>query len=296
MTDIEDVVDDDMKQSKKMEVISCSRRTDVPSFYLPEYLEYFEKEFIVVSNPLSGIKYKVSLSPTHVKAICWWSKNYRNLINAYKTDPTIFNKYPVHIFNFTLNSESILEPHVLPMNDRLLQVKELINLFGVDSLVMRYDPITFYEKDGKVYNNLAKFKTIISYLSDCGVKFVVVAFYIRYKDAEKRMIKHGIKPVNIELDEKKEIIGKLNEYAKSKGIELRSCCSNNLGLPVSSCISFKQIEVVGKLKDPLFKLKSHKKDVGQRDDCNCVQSRDIGDYSSKCGHSCLYCYANPKEN
>jgi len=38
----------------------------------------------------------------------------------------------------------------------------------------------------------------------------------------------------------------------------------------------------------------HQKDRGQREQCNCTGSREIGQYELQCPHSCLYCYANPK--
>lgn len=38
----------------------------------------------------------------------------------------------------------------------------------------------------------------------------------------------------------------------------------------------------------------HQKDRGQREQCNCTASREIGQYELQCPHSCLYCYANPK--
>jgi histone acetyltransferase (RNA polymerase elongator complex component) len=45
-------------------------------------------------------------------------------------------------------------------------------------------------------------------------------------------------------------------------------------------------------KEPL--THTYLKDPGQRRECGCIVSKDIGAYGT-CPHMCVYCYANPTE-
>lgn len=269
---------------RKCSVISCSRRTDIPAFYLSKYLKHFENGFIDIKSPY-GKSSRVDLTPETVKAICWWSKDYSKFIDEFSSGNSILYRYPIHYFNFTLNSESELEPNVkLSVDERLLQVMYLAKTFGPEFVKIRFDPITFYIKENVICNNLNNFEYIAKKISEYGIKEILIAFCIPFAKTNSRFKKHDIK---LYQPNKREVILWMKSICDSLQIKLKSCCMNEFEdlLEKSSCIDGKILETRG--------LKVGPKDKSQRKECNCVTSIDIGEYSLKCPHGCLYCYANP---
>lgn len=96
-------------------------------------------------------------------------------------------------------------------------------------------------------------------------------------------------PLNRE--EKHTVLEKLVPIATANGVVLKAC-SDNEALEYPDIKRAKCVD--GKLITKLTGFDvSHAKDGGQRKDCQCTKSRDIGVYSDVCNHGCLYCYANP---
>ena len=78
--------------------------------------------------------------------------------------------------------------------------------------------------------------------------------------------------------------------ARAAGMELYTCATerdySTCGAPPGACIDAAWI------RDSLGLVIPDKKDPGQRPQCRCAVSRDIGT-NDTCAHGCLYCYANP---
>ena len=292
MSDIEDII-----PVRTSQIISVSRRTDVPAFYMKQLIKHLETGYIDVPNPrFPNNVSRVSLSPEDVKGLVWWSKDYSKWIKKYEENKELFDKYK-HVFNFTINGYDKLEKGVASsLDERLEQLKYLSEHFGIESIKYRFDPIVFYKKENsdKEYNNLKNFEYIMQHLHEFGIKACQFAFCLHYKNVVDRMKKRGKTLVKLSLERKQEILDRLIEICDKNDVELYSCCSSELlgykdKIKQSSCVDKEQIEL---LIDG--KLKIRRKDYGQRKECGCVQSRDIGTYDMKCGHSCDYCYANPE--
>ncbi|TXT66711.1 MAG: hypothetical protein BAJALOKI1v1_260009 [Promethearchaeota archaeon] len=287
---------------KKFEIISCSRRTDIPAFLMDWVIKKIKQGFVDVVNPFNKKQTsRVSLNPDHVKCICWWSKDYSEWIEYYKKNKDLFTQYRGHYFQFTINSPSELELGIkISLDDRLKQLKWLIDEFGAIAVNYRYDPIIIYRKknDNQIRANLGKFKYLMQKISDFGLKEIIFSFVTIYSKVKKRMIRRGFIPIQLSLDKKKDILEKLLNICNHYDLEMKACCQPDileLNLPRISqahCIDAYKIEQITKC--PISK----KTDTGQRDDCGCYKSKDIGGYYGifKCKHNCSYCYANPRSN
>jgi len=131
-------------------VLSASRRTDLPAFYLDWLLAGIEAGFLEVDQPYSGRLRRVPLAPERVHSIVFWSKDFGPFLRV-RAGEKLRSKGYASFFNFTLNSESpLLEPRVPPLSHRLRQLSELSGRFGPERIPWRVDPICFFKFHGSL--------------------------------------------------------------------------------------------------------------------------------------------------
>ncbi len=281
----------------KSPIISCSRRTDIPAFLMKWVIHRIKKGYVDVVNPFNRKQVsRVSLNPNDVKCFVWWSKNFGEWIKVYKHNRDLFKSYKGHIFQFTINSPSELEKNItVSLDERLKQLKWLIEEFSSLAINYRYDPIIFYRKMGSnnIINNLGKFKFIIERVSNIGIREIIFSFATIYSKVKNRMNARGYFPIDPSLEKKKEILNELKQICNDFDIQMKACCQPNLleidGIGQSHCIDAYKIEQLINEKIPKIK------DTGQRKECGCFKSKDIGGYTGifRCKHNCDYCYASP---
>lgn len=276
-------------------IISASRRTDLIAHF-PAYLkESFKRRKPEVYGPFKR-RYEVDLSPQNVHTIVLWSKDFSNLISNKFDLRSILSEYSQLYFLFTITGlgRTFLEPAVPETELAASQIENLIKISGnLERVAVRFDPIVYWNKDGKIESNIKFFPLVAKSVRNSGVKRVIFSFMSLYPKCVKRAEKAGIEWIKADKEKKREIIKNIYEIANDYGIELLNCCNPetlDLGAKKASCIDGELLNRI----HPEGKKVEIKKDPGQRKDCGCNYSIDIGSYIQSCPHACLYCYANPR--
>lgn len=276
-----------------LEIISCSRRTDIPAFYYDWLQECLKNKYVMVKNPYNKSTYMVDLSPERVHSICLWSKSFANVLK----NPGYLSLYNLY-FQFTITGYSrLLEPNVVDTNEALRQMEQLARRYSPQQINWRFDPIILSIKgekqptpDNFTRARLNMFEVLCRDISSFGVNCCTISFLCLYKKVEQRMKASEFTCSIPSQQQQIELVSELVEIADKYGVTIYTCTSPIIekvpGVKKGHCID-------GAYLEALFgKRASHAKDTGQRKECGCTRSRDIGAYSGQsCGHGCLYCYA-----
>ncbi len=281
-------------------VISASRRTDIPAFYMEWFMEQINRGFFEVVNPYNRKISHVPARPDDVHTIVFWSKNFAPFIKE-KYGETLLSMGYNLFFNFTVNSNSpILEPNVLPLPERLDQMDLLCRRFDAARVQWRFDPVCYFKTgNGNVENNLDDFLQIARRAGKAGIKRCITSFMDDYAKIRKRAASiPGFSFIDPPAEKKIEVLLRMENVLYENSIDLSVCCEKKLVdlLPPDSTITNSSCipnDLFVELSGGNLSLK---KDTGQRVQagCGCRVSKDIGSYHiHKCFHNCLFCYANP---
>jgi hypothetical protein len=288
-----------MKSTKKI-VISASRRTDIPAFYMKDFMKAIHRGFFRVTNPFNQKESLVMATPDKVHTIVFWSKDYTNFLKGHFIKSLRDFGYNL-FFNYTINSRDyLLEPCLPSLDHRLTQLETLAGIVGPDAIFWRFDPICFYRgEDGKICHNRSDFLKIADVASDLGIQTCITSFLDIYRKVQKRLsCVPGFSFLDPTIENKIKILLEMAQELKRRNINLLTCCEKQIlesippdsGIKASSCIPN---HYLAKLYGPNVSLK---KDTGQRIKfgCGCRSSVDVGSYRHQpCYHNCLFCYANP---
>ena len=271
-----------------MNIISVSRRTDIPAFYSTWFMNRVCEGRVRYANPFGGQQYEVSLLPEDVHAFVFWSKDYMPLL---KYLPELESRGYDFYFHFTITGlPAILEEHVPPLKEAIRTFKLLSERYGPKRVIWRFDPIIISNITGPDY-----YKAIFTEIAAClkgATERCYFSFACLYEKVRKNLLRlestHHVICSDPDRTVKISLANDLADIASEYGITLYSCCGSYL---VSGRIKKAQC-IDGELLYTLFPHKPKQTKVNPtRKECGCVVSRDIGGYDT-CPHGCVYCYAN----
>lgn len=281
-------------------VMSASRRTDIPAFFMPWFMEGISRGEFEVMNPYNHRVVRVAATSPPVHTIVFWSKNFGPFLEGDYGRRLQDMGYHLY-FQFTINSENrILEPNLPGLDQRLKQVQRLCNQFGPRAVNWRFDPICFYRSQGEnLRNNLDDINRIAATAATAGIRRCTTSVVDLYAKIRRRTARlRGFAFVDPSREDKIRALLDLEHRLAAHRIRLFTCCESELlpDLPAHS-----SIRAAACIPSELFMelyggALSVKRDGGQRvkAGCGCRVSVDIGSYDGhRCGHDCLYCYASP---
>lgn len=276
-------------------VVSASKRTDIPAFYLKWLIGRVAAGWVDVPNPLFRHKVtRVSLQPADVAWIVFWSKNYA----VFCRQAAAFDAYRL-FFQFTINPPSaLLEPDLPPTAQALAQMAFLAARYGPERVVWRYDPVTVWREGGHERSNYdpAWFAATARRVAALGISQVVTSFADPYRKVLRRIQRRhpGLELLDPPDATRQAWVAELREIAIGYGIALESCAEPAIEgiLGRGSCIDGRRLTQLGGA--PVSRALASDSQVAHRAACGCTRHVDIGDYlAQECGYRCLYCYAKP---
>ncbi len=307
-------------------IVSVSRSTDIPAFYSDWFFYRLQKGYSVWTNPFNGVKSYISFAKT--RFIVFWSKNplpllpYLHLLRERNIKCYI---------QYTLNDYEQEKLENTPsLAIRISTFQELVRQLGKGTVIWRFDPMIL-TKDISIDKLLRKVENIGDQLKEYTEKLVFsYADIAIYKKVKHNLEQAGTSYIEWGECEMEEFAKKIAEMNVSRGWNFRlATCGERIdlskyGIEHNRCIDgdlitrlayedkalmdFMKVKIEQVPGPTLFGntelpedaillphnhyfISSHKKDRGQREFCECMASKDIGEYNT-CPHLCEYCYAN----
>jgi hypothetical protein len=266
-------------------IISASRRTDIPAFYTPWFMNRLRKGGCLVPNPFRPTQVsKVSLKPEDAEVIVFWTRNAVPLLPHLRELEE--RGYSFYFLYTLMDNPRVIDPGCPPLKSAIKTFQTLAEQIGPDKVIWRYDPIAITSVTDPDYHKRA-FRRIAGELRDFTTR-CIISHVQAYRKAEKRFKEEGLECKTAG----KEILGDLMRFmageAEDRGMEIQSCAQTveieRYGVRHGKCVDDEYIKKVFGIEV------GPNKDPSQRKACRCVKSKDIGMYDT-CLYGCLYCYA-----
>ena len=308
-------------------IVSASRSTDIPAFYADWFFHRLKVGYSAWTNPFNGVKGYVSYKNT--RFIVFWSKNPRPLLQHldYLKERNIgcYIQYTLNDYE-----KEGLERGVRPLAERIDTFRLLVEKLGKGHVIWRFDPMILTD-DISVEDLLGKVQNIGNQLKGYTEKLVFsFADILAYKKVKHNLEVGGVPYHEWDEGQMDEFARRLSAMNRELGWNLQlATCGEKIDIKKydiqhNRCIdgdlitrlawrdkelmNFMKVKIEDvpapslfgepelpegaiRLPNNRYFISTHKKDPGQRQFCECMASKDIGEYNT-CPHLCEYCYAN----
>ena len=266
-------------------IISASYKTDIPAFYADWFMARLRAGFCRMTNPWGGLTHDVPLTPEAVDGFVLWTRNIGPLTGRL---PAVAAVAPFSVQYTVTGYPRALETSTVPADRAIADIHRLRRDFGPRAVVWRYDPILFTGLTPAPWHR-ENFAQLASALRG-AVDEVVVSFAHIYRKTRRNLdaaAGHaGFIWEDPQTPAKRALAAELAEIARDAGMAFRVCAQADClppGAELARCIDTARLsDIAGRPIAAAVK--------GNRPDCLCHESRDIGAYDT-CPHGCCYCYA-----
>ncbi|MFA5600231.1 MAG: DUF1848 domain-containing protein [Phenylobacterium sp.] len=295
------IIDDLEYDAMSPSIISASRTTDIPAFHSEWLINRFEAGYCKWVNPFNQ-KYTI-ISLQDAKAIVFWSKYPKPMLDKLRF---FEDRDIIYYFQYTLNDYEVegLEPNLPKLQERINAFKELADTIGRDRVIWRFDPLLLSGSltvDILLQRIINIADEIQEYTNKLVFSFADIA---TYNKVQKKL--YG-KFREFAAEEIHEFCSKLKGVMSTRNLQLATC-GEKIDLEKYDILHNRCIdgELLLKLNnnskdiydvvvdETLIDEVVYKKDKGQRAECGCSPSKDIG-MRDTCPFMCNYCYANSSD-
>lgn len=292
-------------------IISASRSTDIPAFHADWLINRLKAGYLRWINPFNQQGQYVSF--TKARVIVFWTKNPKPLIRRLTT---IDQQGIQYYFTFTLNDyeKEGFEPGIPSRLDRINTFKELAYKLGKERVIWRFDPLILTDKL-TVDELLNRIHTLAIQLSGHTEKLVTSFVDIHtYAKVRRNLGLAGYQCREFDLINIQQMASGLQRIGRECNLAIATCGESvaleEYGIVKNKCVDDQLLRKLFKVDRQLMNFLgtgipevalfgeqndfTNLKDKGQRQNCGCIVSKDIGQYNT-CLHLCRYCYANYSE-
>ncbi|MEO8955497.1 MAG: DUF1848 domain-containing protein [Ktedonobacteraceae bacterium] len=273
-------------------IISASYKTDIPTFYGEWFMNRLHAGYCKMVNPYGGQIYTIDLTRDGVDGFVFWTKNIGPFV---KYLPELRERGYSFMVQHSINGyPRELEFRVIDYAHTCEYMQRLAGEYGSEVGVWRYDPIVFTSLTTLDWHR-RNFATLARALEG-ATNEVVISFAQVYKKTRRNM-DWAAREFAFAWDEHETIVREhgrelaveLAQIVQTYGMQLKVCSQAAFLVPgvvvEARCVDADRLERISGTS-----LVSKVKLQGNRKECGCFASRDIGAYDT-CPHGCVYCYA-----